>query len=86
MPSTAYLILSEVEGRTTPMQCSKMCACPSACAGAMEARFDLKRLYSENERQIAPAAICRSRYVATNRYFATKTCSHSQGAPCQSAR
>src|SRR5229473_5511560 len=36
MPSTAYLILSEVEGRTTPMQCSKMCACPSAKAGAQE--------------------------------------------------
>src|SRR5258708_32452413 len=34
MPSTAYLILSEVEGRTTPMQCSKMFACPSAKAGA----------------------------------------------------
>src|SRR5260221_6320004 len=38
MPSTAYLILSEVEGRTAPMQCSKICACPSAFAGATRRR------------------------------------------------
>src|SRR5229473_5589840 len=42
MPSTAYLILSEVEGRTTPMQCSKMCACPSAKAGATKVQFNFE--------------------------------------------
>src|SRR6266446_4324134 len=44
MPSTAYLILSEVEGRTTPMQCSKMCACPSAKAGTTKTKMRLQTI------------------------------------------
>ena len=33
MPSTIYLILSEVEGRAVPMQCSKIVCMPKREAG-----------------------------------------------------
>src|SRR6266851_969000 len=69
MPSTAYLILSEVEGRTTPMQCSKMCACPSAvAAGAAKPR---REQAGEGEaRVLARAITCISPAFARRRRIA----------------
>src|SRR5258708_34611759 len=59
VPSTTYLILSEVEGRTMPMQCSKMYACHSAAAARTEMKNALEPLSAvvrqNDEFRFAPA-------------------------------